>query len=430
MQPKVGKSSIEIPMTFDTVSNRESITIPRILLGLLILVGGLLLGILFLIFAQEQYKFWIILAMLGLFLYVRYGFLQEAYYAKRLDSLIATDYTFGTGLYWGIYEISEYPPYVCKMSNGLMCIFIAFDKDVIVGRDENEDYRHYEAISNAYNIMCKKGIWCIHIDYGDTIGKDNRMDSIFQNVMKAENADIRQEVIGMFDYIRSYMYRAYSSYDVYAFYAPKSSLRPEMFWDDLQPVLNAMLEANYVQYRMMDRREIAQLCKTLFNLTEFGVTKACESVFVSNIKSDTYVKVIWTEKNGERVVVNRTKEEIMAENRVKRAETALQYNRKKRERFKWLKRKRGKELEIDLGEDMPIESEEAKEAKEAINEPPTEQVENQAGVSGVAKNDYEDIEIDTDIVGASPNKTRDGYEGDGEVLYSWGQGTDKKKDDE
>ena len=332
MEPRQGDTYVSIPITLDAVSHRDSLSVVKILLGVLILIGGLGVGIFFYCVSSDKYRLWVIGAWVFLFYFVRFGFLHERYYAKKRESLISTNYLYGTGLYWGIYSIDEYFPYVCQLANNTLAIFVAFDKDVIVGRASDQDFAHYEAITEAYAMMCKKGIWCIHIDYADTIGKDDRMDSLFQNVMKAENRDIKREVTRMFDYIQSYMYRSYSDYDIYAFYCYKDRSRPETFWEDLQPVLDAFNRANYVRNRVLSRDEIADLCMTLENLTEFSVTRACEHVFLNRVQSSSDIKIIWTEKDGERTVVSRTREEIEAENRVAMAESGVKLSRRRRKR--------------------------------------------------------------------------------------------------
>lgn len=332
MEPKRGDTTVSIPVTFDVQGARDDLTIPKMLLGLLISIGGFVAMIILFFVADDKYQPLVpLLAGFGTFIFVRYFFLKEGYYKKKQEELIESDYKFSTNLFWGIYSINDYFPYVCKLANGSLCIFVAFDKDVVIGRDENGDFDHHDALADAYALMISKDIRCIHIDYADTVGKDKRMDCLFDNLANTENTDLRQELTHMFDFIQSCMYTSYADYDVYAFYYRG---REEAFWDDLQVVIEAFDKANYVRDRVLNREEIGNLCSTLFNLTEFSVTRANENVFLTSTTSSSCIKVIWTEKDGKRTITSRTKEEIEQERRVKANEENLRIlqRRKKRRR--------------------------------------------------------------------------------------------------
>lgn len=333
--PERGDVSVAIPMTLDVRSKRDNLSLVKIVLGGLMIFAGFVLMIIGFIFFDDSVKPLVPLALgFGTFIGVRFIFLKEWFYKKKQKDLIENDYTYSSRAYWGIYSINEYYPFICKRIDNMLIIFVAFDKDVIIGRDNDADYDHYEAIANAYALMVSKGISCIHIDYADTVGKDDRMNTLFDNLADTENRDIRNETIRLYDYVQSYMYRSYADYDIYAF---MYGGREEAFWDDLQPVLDAFGQANYVRNRILSREEIGDLCISLMNLNDFSTTKATERAFLSNVRASNTIKVIWTEKDGERTVVNRTRDEIAAERRVTAAENVVKENRRRKN-----KKKRGK----------------------------------------------------------------------------------------
>ena len=347
MVPERGDTGVSIPITFDVQGYRESISLRKMVLGLFIIILGIVAMILLFCFAESKYQPWLpLLAFFGTFYFVRFIFLKEFKYKKMRRKLIEQGYQFSHKIFWGIYSINEYYPYICKMANGNSAIFVAFDKDVIIGRDVDADYDHYEAIAEAYDTMIKKDIWCIHIDYADTVGKDDRLDSLFKNLTETENKDLKNETIRLYDYVQSFMYKVYADYDVYAFFYRG---RDEAFWDDLQPVISAFSEANYVRSRVLSREEIGDLCISLMNLNDFSTARAIEQVFLSTARAGNAIKVIWTEKDGVRKQENRRREEIEAERRVKLAEEAMrEQSRRKR------KKRRGKKNKENLNENLNI----------------------------------------------------------------------------
>lgn len=349
MIPERGDTEVAIPVTFDIQGHRDNLSIKKMVLGLFFVFLALIAMILLFIFATDELKPQLpLVVFFGTFYFVRIFFLKEWKYKKKQRELREREYKFNTRVFWGIYSINEYYPFICNMSSGYKAIFVAFDKDVIIGRDINADYDHYEAIANAYAIMFKKNMWCVHIDYADTVGKDDRLDSLFKNLTETENKDLRNETVRLYDYVQTYMYRSYADYDVYAFFYDG---RDEAFWDDLQPVINALSEANYVRNRILSREEIGELCMSLMNLNEFSTTRATESVFLANTRGGNNIKVIWTEKDGERKIINRRREEIEDERRVKAAEAEMRMNKFKRNKKK---KKKKNDSGIDMDANLNI----------------------------------------------------------------------------
>lgn len=349
MIPERGDTEVAIPVTFDIQGHRDNLSIRKMVLGLFFVFLALIAMILLFIFATDELKPQLpLVVFFGTFYFVRIFFLKEWKYKKKQRELREREYKFNTRVFWGIYSINEYYPFICNMSSGYKAIFVAFDKDVIIGRDASADYDHYEAIANAYAVMFKKNMWCVHIDYADTVGKDDRLDSLFKNLTETENKDLRNETVRLYDYVQTYMYRSYADYDVYAFFYDG---RDEAFWDDLQPVINALSEANYVRNRILSREEIGELCMSLMNLNEFSTTRATESVFLANTRGGNNIKVIWTEKDGERKIINRRREEIEDERRVKAAEAEMRMNKFKRNKKK---KKKKNDSGIDMEANLNI----------------------------------------------------------------------------
>lgn len=349
MIPERGDTEVAIPVTFDIQGHRDNLSIRKMVLGLFFVFLALIAMILLFIFATDELKPQLpLVVFFGTFYFVRIFFLKEWKYKKKQRELREREYKFNTRVFWGIYSINEYYPFICSMASGYKAIFVAFDKDVIIGREADADYDHYEAIANAYAVMFKKNMWCVHIDYADTVGKDDRLDSLFKNLTETENKDLRNETVRLYDYVQTYMYRSYADYDVYAFFYDG---RDEAFWDDLQPVINALSEANYVRNRILSREEIGELCMSLMNLNEFSTTRATESVFLANTRGGNNIKVIWTEKDGERKIINRRREEIEDERRVKAAEAEMRMNKFKRNKKK---KKKKNDSGIDMDANLNI----------------------------------------------------------------------------
>ena len=339
MQPKRGTDIIEIPITFDNRGgNRTSVQAKPLWAFFIFLFW--LLSTIFAVVVTDG--FWAtaypIISFIILSYVVRFVIVRERYFKKKRKELVENEYMFNHSLFWNIYEISSKHPYIASFGNGMKGIFVAFDKDVIVGKDDDYDYFHHEAIANAYQQADKRGIEWIHIDYMDTVGKDERLKSLFAQAEMASTDDLKRVLTKTYDHIEYTMNRVYASYDVYCFY---STGRDDLFWDELQIVLQYFSKANYIRYRLLNRDSISELVKSLMNIDDFSVNRANDNLF-KELYQGQFIRPIWVEADGNRTVMNKTLEEIAEAERVRKAERKVK--RKGNKVFK----KKQEEPEIDL----------------------------------------------------------------------------------
>ena len=307
MRPGLHDDSVEIPLTIDVPMQYKELNKKRLGIGLLAIVGtwiGCIFGAVFFgSMSAGAYVFFAVIAI-GVTFLVRRFYFNEKYYLKHMDDMLEHNYKYDCTQVWEIYEIAPKFP-ICHFKNGSKALFIMFDKDVIVGKSEDTQYYHYEAIANAYQMLSSKGIECMHIDYMDTVGKDSRFDPTVENMLKTKNQDLRQLLSVIFDYQTFCMSHAYSTYDVYAFYYKYDDA---MFKDDIELIIGQFLSANYKRYRILQADGLRELVKSIYNLPDFSVVKACDDVFRGGNTAEL-IRVIWTECDGIRTVLNKTYEE-------------------------------------------------------------------------------------------------------------------------
>jgi hypothetical protein len=307
VRPHINDSSVEIPLTIDVPMQYKELNKKRLSIGFLTIIATWLGCILFAIaFGSDNFGVYIfsLVIAIGVTMFVRYLYFNEKYYKKHYEDMLEHNYKYDCTQVWEIYEIAPKFP-ICHFKNGSKALFVMFDKDVIVGKDVNTEYYHYEAIANAYQMLSSKGIEFMHIDYMDTVGKDSRFDPVVESMLKTKNQDLQQLLSVIFEYQTFCMSRAYSTYDVYAFYYKYDDA---MFKDDIELVIAQFLNANYKRYRILGVDDMRELMKSIYNLNEFSVLHACDSVF-RNENSSELVRVIWTERDGIRTVLNKTTEE-------------------------------------------------------------------------------------------------------------------------
>lgn len=354
MRPKKGERTITLPLTFDMKYKSKTLKKQT----LLTLAGSVLvwvvLTIFSILFAEGIMKLvFSLIAFIIIFYIDRKIIMRENYYRKQRERLIENDYQFEYNLFWQIFDIRKEYPYIYYYKNGLKAMFVSFEKDVIVGNTIDDEYNHYESLSEAYSIMKRKGIDCMHLDYMDSVGKDTRMDKLFENANNTENKELKEIMIKMYTHIQQEMKKAYATYDVYVFFTG-SRVNDDDFIDSMEDVISYFNKANFLKYKIMSPQEVAALVKSLLNVDNFSVDKTSNKLFQGSNLSN-YVTLISVVRNGKRIVVNKTKAQIQEENRIKAAERAAKEyarksNKKGSKRLRALRNIRNQQ-EVDIFED-------------------------------------------------------------------------------
>lgn len=331
MEPtRENTSHIEIPLTFDSKRRGKPSTASKVFLGIgLTLVWGFLVFLTLAASTLGQTLLWMVVVTIAYIYVMRFLLFREHYYREKRAALEESNYMFGTNLLWSIVEVSNTFPYVVTFRNGYRGVFIALDKGVIVGKEDDYVFDHHQAIADVYKELAKAEIEFTHIDYMDSIGKDSRLNNLFSAAASIDGKNLRYLITMKYDYLEKAMQRAFSTYDVYCLYWRKDDYDALL---DIREAVSGFKRANFARIRYLNKYMIGQLVQTVFNLESFSPNNAIENVLNSRELSAP-LTVIWGEKDGVKTVFNLTSEEKRANMRVSAGERKL-----KRKRT-WFKRK-------------------------------------------------------------------------------------------
>lgn len=308
MKPLPEDTTIKLPVTFDYHGGRsDNFKSNAFLLG--IVVG---LSIFLLLFVSKNDNYTLIekiifcsavVFLAGLF--IRFKLLRELVYSKAYKELKRVDYTPSTASFWGMYEIEDEYPFLCHFVDNKVGIFISLVKDVVVGKSEDIMYRHYEAISDAYNLAGGYSLNMVHIDYMDNVGNDTRLNSLFESTTYCENSNVKMALLDMYSNLQDEMSKNYASYDVYLF---TSKGNEDQLWYNVQSVVSCMLQGNYVSYKVLNAEATRTVCKAVFNLHEFSTIDACSTILKGR-ESRLVVPIKVEHYNNTVDILNKTQEE-------------------------------------------------------------------------------------------------------------------------
>ncbi|HFL3696580.1 hypothetical protein [Clostridioides difficile] len=339
MRPEKNSDTVKIPLTFDFKSKGFNDSSGKMILIILIFVFWIITSLIAL------FKFSLILKilypLLSLIFFInviRFLILRELYFRKKRKELLDNQYLFKHTVFWNICDISDTYPYVAQFANNLKGIFVVFKNSEIISKGEDGMFEHHEALGESYRELSRRNISFRHIDYMDSVGKDDRMNNHFSKLDKIENTDLKELLTIIFDNMQYEMKNYYACYDAYCFYFKG---RTDLFFDDLKIILDKMLLANYEEYTILDKNGISDLVKKTFNIDEFSATNTSNEIFKSVVETN-FITVIWTENNGVRTRINQTSEELKEFKRTSIEEHKAQKQLKKKTK----KFKRNKKLNL------------------------------------------------------------------------------------
>ncbi len=343
MRPRIGQDTITLPITFDYQGGRrekeKTAKVWAVVLGVLEVI--FFIGFLFRrdsnLLVNLLMSFASLLLMSSI---IRFLLLKEGRRRIEKIQIMDTDGVIDVQKLWGIYDIGEVFPYVCRFRSGKSGVFVQLNKDVILGKYTEAEFGHYEAIGDAYNIAASSNTQICHIDYMDVVGSDERLDSSFSSLDKVSNPDLKDLLTDIYTYQQEQMSHQIVSFDTYLFLWSGSD---ESAWLTIQRILSCFMDANYRSYHVLDRTDLRELAKNIYLFEEFSVEDAMLRSFA--VGNSTGIIPIQVEhSDGTLEKLNKTSEEKAYE-----AELAAKREQVKKE-MKQQKKKKGSKNEdsIDL----------------------------------------------------------------------------------
>ena len=334
MQPSPNSDTVSLPITFDYTVGRSESGRTRKVIAWMVSIIFFIIGLLILFRGSQNFfvRLLIVAALYTVVTYsVRFLLLQEGKLRKQYYEQLDNDYKISTEDIWGIYEIDGDEIRVAHYRNGRLGIFFALEKDVIVGLDAESEFKHYEAVSDAYNEVAKNRAQIIHIDYMTHVGRDPRMAKLYEQASKSPNPDMRAVLNGIYSHLDDTMRDEISTYDAYVILIPSTEVQYNQI---ARKVIERFMEGNYLGYTMLSDEQIRDLTVEIFNLHSFSVVDAERNALISS----TYrvAAPISIEKDGVVTKLNKTvkekREEEVQQRKLKELVEREARNRKQAER--------------------------------------------------------------------------------------------------
>ncbi len=331
MQPQIGESVVQIPITFDYQGGRGENKKTTIISSCIF--GGLtILGIAVSIWKIPLELYIKILICLGELwvgiCLIRYVCLNEAYYSDIYEEMLKRDLKINLEDYWQIFKISNEYPYMVYFKNGMKALFIRMERDTAVGKGDyaTYTYNHFEAIADGLNLAFNNKVDVMHLDLMGSMGYDSRVVHLKEHAKQCENDTLGDALYGLYSYLEQLLQESYDCQDIYVFF----SRQPEAtFIKNVNNVLDTFVGYNYIAYSYLNSKEISRLTLELFGLHDFDYSGAINKQVSDQLHPGIRpLYVVYADGNVKHIndskAVEKQKAELDAKNKLSRKQIRKQ----------------------------------------------------------------------------------------------------------
>ena len=243
------------------LSSSKAIVIALLLLGNLILLGiGSSMGL--------APLGWIVYVALMLFvdqLIIRYIVFEEKYfhrmYLKMKDNEVTTP-----GMFWSV-------PYIRNTNEGAVLVYanatvgavVKLDRDTIVGRNEQFEEDHFEALSDFYKELNIRGLKRIQMNMMEKAGNDPRISKLNDVARKAQNDNVAKLLDMQLGFVKRITRETLYESDYILVYTSEPR-RNESILDDVVDCVYKALDGAFTGYHILDKKELIDFCKEIYNV--------------------------------------------------------------------------------------------------------------------------------------------------------------------
>ena len=201
---------------------------------------------------------------------------------------------------WGIYDIADRRPYTLFYMDGQVGLAYLAIRSSSVGDGDRKLYKHYNAITEMYNLAKPWGISVYVSDLQSTEVRDVRIDELYENLNYVSDRVLESVLADTYKHLDDCSYDSRLSYEYYIFTA---KCNEQLLHENVIVLLDALSRGNYRGFKSLNKLEVQELLLSTFGLEGLEVKEMSdEAALRSNMKS---LRVLWLgNEEGKRKVIN------------------------------------------------------------------------------------------------------------------------------
>lgn len=214
-------------------------------------------------------------------LIIRYGLLEERYYYRMYKKLKLFEIS-TPALFWNVSDLREVRKCaILVYPEGKQGVIFTVDKDTIVGRGEDAETRHREALSEFYREVVNKGFHLVQLNIMEPAGKDPRLKVMDDIVGRQKNENLRlllEQIVGHNKRVaRETLYET----DYFLLYR-NNLVRDELLIETAMQCVYKLLDGCYTDQKILSKKEVINLMREEYGVKYFNFSEATASMYASS----------------------------------------------------------------------------------------------------------------------------------------------------
>ena len=210
--------------------------------------------------------------------------------SKKIDSLML----------WSIYDVAEKRPYTMFYQDGQVALAYLAIRSSTIGDGDKWGYKHYNALTEMYNMAKPWGIKVDVIDVQSTEVRDVRMDELYENLNDVKDVMLEKILADLYKHLDDFSYNSRLSYEFFLF---RGKCSEQTLHENVAYLIATASNGNYRGFKNLSKLELEELVMNLYGLEDLKVKDMIDLVAAkSNTKS---IRFLWVaNEEGKRKVLN------------------------------------------------------------------------------------------------------------------------------
>lgn len=223
---------------------------------------------------------------------LRYVVIEERYF-YRMYKKMQENKNPKSDIFWNIASIRESSRGSILMFADLKIgVMIKLDKDSIIGKDEQFEEAHFDAISDFYKEISLRQYEFVQLNLMEQAGKDPRIAKLDDLVVNCENKNVSKLIELQLGYLKSITRATLYETDYVLIYT-KDINKMDQIIDDVEDIVYKILDGAFIGYEILNLNDVVDIHKEIYGVSYFDASEAAMNTFRnSNFKVKKAIQLL------------------------------------------------------------------------------------------------------------------------------------------
>lgn len=273
-----------VPINIDGDNSNDKLFTPIKIVTICTIIGTFILGIAYMVSNNSPLKGWLSLGALWFicsvfalrFLVFEEPVLYKNYRARKKNHITTP------AISWEVAFVEDtYDGAILTYTDARIAVIIKLERDTITGKAEEGREIHYDAVSDFLREIAYRKLSFVYMDIMEEAGSDPRLPELDRLITQSDNPNIRKFVELEVGHIKNLARNTLSDFDYYMIFTDDTS-RIDTLMKDVIESADKIMEASYVGYEILYKKDIIELEKKQTGVKYFNLTEATLRTYENN----------------------------------------------------------------------------------------------------------------------------------------------------